>query len=101
MRLRQFAEGLGISYSTALRMFRRNEIPGAYKLPSGTIVVPEGAIDILGNPTPLCDENLIGAMELIEEASRVVLGTDDASDLMQLIRHVLLEYGGEVTYDSD
>tara|TARA_B100000131_G_C18059393_1_gene589837 strand:+ start:640 stop:915 length:276 start_codon:yes stop_codon:yes gene_type:complete len=40
MKLREFANKLGVSYSTALRLFRKDEIPGAYKLPTGTIVVP-------------------------------------------------------------
>ena len=101
MRLRQFADELGISYSTALRMFRRDEIPGAYKLPSGTIVIPEGAIVALGQPDLVSDGNLIGAMEIIEEASRDVLGAEDATDLMQLIQRVLVEYTGGITYDSD
>ena len=45
MKLRSFANSLGISYSTALRMFRKGHVPGAFKLPSGTIYVPDDAID--------------------------------------------------------
>lgn len=43
MKLREFANKLDISYSTALRLFRKGDIPGAYKLPTGTIVIPESA----------------------------------------------------------
>ncbi len=101
MRLRQFADTIGISYSTALRMFRRDEIPGAYKLPSGTIVVPEDAIDVLGQSNNQSNENLIAALELIERASCEVLGEADAADLVDLIHRVLTEYAGGMTYDGD
>ena len=101
MRLRQFANKLGISYSTALRMFRRDEIPGAYKLPSGTIVIPDSAMGALGHPALISNENLMGAMGIIEEASREVLGNEDTDDLMQLIQRVLMEYYTPVTYDSN
>jgi hypothetical protein len=43
MKLREFANKLGLSYSTALRLFRKDEIPGAYKLSTGTIVIPDFA----------------------------------------------------------
>lgn len=43
MKLREFANTLGVSYSTALRLFRRGDITGAYKLPTGTIVIPDYA----------------------------------------------------------
>ena len=101
MRLRQFANELGISYSTALRMFRRDEIPGAYKLPSGMIVIPDSAMGALGHPTLISNENLMATMGIIEEASREILGNEDTDDLMQLIQRVLMEYYTPVTYDSD
>jgi hypothetical protein len=43
MKLRDFANKLGLSYSTALRLFRKGDIPGAYKLSTGTIVIPDSA----------------------------------------------------------
>lgn len=49
MKLREFANILGLSYSTALRMFKRGEIPGAYKLSTGTIVVPDYAPNLMTN----------------------------------------------------
>ena len=101
MRLRQFAEVLGVSYSTALRMFRRDEIPGAYKLPSGTIVIPDSAIGVLEGSNLISDGNLMDTMEIIERASKDVLGDDGGEDLMQLIRRVLVEYSSGVMYDSD
>ena len=101
MRLRQFAEVLGVSYSTALRMFRRNEIPGAYKLPSGTIVIPDSAIGVLEGSNPVSDGNLMDVMEVIESASVEVLGPEDGQDLMQLIHRVLTEYWDVVTNDGD
>jgi putative resolvase len=44
MRLSDYAERTGIRYRTAWNHFRRGEIPGAYQLPSGVIVVPEQAL---------------------------------------------------------
>lgn len=42
MKLSVYANKLGVSYQTAWSMFRRGEIPGAYQLPTGTIIVDEG-----------------------------------------------------------
>jgi len=101
MRLRQFANTIGISYSTALRMFRRDEIPGAYKLPSGTIVVPENAIDVLRHSVNDSNEASTVSLELIERASHEVLGMVGSNDLMSLIHQVLIEYTGGITHDGN
>jgi len=44
MRLSDYAGKTGIQYRTAWNHFRRGEIPGAYQLTSGVIVVPEQAL---------------------------------------------------------
>ncbi|MFA5758779.1 MAG: IS607 family transposase [Clostridia bacterium] len=44
MKLSKYAKELGICYRTAWNMFHRNEIPGSYKLQSGTIIVPDNLI---------------------------------------------------------
>ena len=41
MKLADYARKLGIQYRTAWNMYKRGEIPGAYQLPSGTIIVPD------------------------------------------------------------
>ncbi|MBU4174286.1 MAG: IS607 family transposase [Actinobacteria bacterium] len=41
MKLPVYARKLGIGYRTAWNMYKRGEIPGAYQLPSGTIIVPQ------------------------------------------------------------
>jgi len=41
MKLSDYARKLGIHYRTAWEMFKRNDIPNAYQLPSGTIIVPD------------------------------------------------------------
>jgi len=41
MKLSHWAKKQGILYRTAWLMFNRGELPLAYKLPSGTIIVPE------------------------------------------------------------
>ena len=41
MKLADYARKLGVQYRTAWNMYKRGEIPGAYQLPSGTIIVPE------------------------------------------------------------
>ncbi len=94
MKLSQFANRIGISYSTALRMFRRNEIPGAYKLPAGTIVVPEGAIALLkGEKTGDVDvESMSAVLSVIQDAARMALGEHDADNLMTAIHDILMQY---------
>lgn len=41
MKLSEYANKMGIVYRTAWMWFRDGKIPGAYQLPSGTIIVPE------------------------------------------------------------
>ena len=41
MKLSEYARRLGVSYRTVWRYWENKEIPGAYQLPSGTIIVPE------------------------------------------------------------
>ena len=41
MKLSAYARKLGVQYRTAWNMYKRGEIPGAYQLPSGTIIVPQ------------------------------------------------------------
>jgi len=50
MRLKQYAEKLGISYKTAWRHFHAKQIPDAYQLPSGTIIVLEKKTSIQISP---------------------------------------------------
>ena len=40
MRLPTYAKKMGVTYQTAYSWFVNNKIPGAYKLPSGTIIIP-------------------------------------------------------------
>jgi putative resolvase len=51
MKLSIYAKRLGIHYQTAWRHFKQGLIPGAYQLPTGTIIVPDEAI-----PKPLKKE---------------------------------------------
>jgi predicted site-specific integrase-resolvase len=44
MKLSQYAKKLGVCYKTAWRYYKDGSIPGAYQLPSGTIIVPDKAI---------------------------------------------------------
>lgn len=41
MKLSTYAKKLGISYRCAWDLFNNNQIPGAFKLPTGTIIVPD------------------------------------------------------------
>lgn len=45
MKLSDYAKELGLTYKAVWKMYKRGDFPGAYQLPSGTIIVPEG-------PTP-------------------------------------------------
>ena len=47
MKLSLWAKSVGISYQTAWGMFNRKQIPGAYQLLTGTVVVPENIEDLL------------------------------------------------------
>lgn len=44
MKLSVYAKKLGVSYQTAWRWYKAGQIVGAYKMPSGTIIVPDSAI---------------------------------------------------------
>lgn len=41
MKLSEYGRRLGVSYRTVWRYWENGEIPGAYQLPTGTIIVPE------------------------------------------------------------
>jgi predicted site-specific integrase-resolvase len=41
MKLSHYAKKLGLHYRTAWNMFNKGQIPRVFKLPSGTIIVPE------------------------------------------------------------
>ena len=47
MKLSKWAKSVGISYQTAWNMFSRKQIPGAYQLPTGTVVIPEDIDQLL------------------------------------------------------
>ncbi|MGL4333442.1 MAG: IS607 family transposase [Lactococcus garvieae] len=42
MKLSGYAKKIGITYRTAWDMFHAGQIEGAYRLPTGTIIIPEG-----------------------------------------------------------
>ena len=44
MKLSVYAKKLGLCYLTAWNMFHAKQIPDAYQLPSGTIIVPDSSI---------------------------------------------------------
>lgn len=44
MKLSDYAERLGISYRTAWNHYKKGYIPGAYQLPSKTIIVPDDSV---------------------------------------------------------
>ena len=94
MRLRSFASKIGVSYSTALRMFKRDEIPGAFKLPSGTIVVPEGAVSVLADRyLERCDNNDVG----IIIAMLTELNDEQLNSVKNAIHALLLSGGTDVS----
>jgi predicted site-specific integrase-resolvase len=45
MRLSGYARKMGVTWKTANRWFHAGQIPGAYQLPSGTIIVPDDEQD--------------------------------------------------------
>lgn len=86
MKLREFANTLGLSYSTALRLFRKGEIPGAYKLSTGTIVIPDDAPTLMSNDKIKLSEFLL----IIDKLARQKLKESDykhVADIMSLSSH--------------
>jgi len=45
MKLSQYAKEKSVTYQTAWNHFKRGLIDGAYQLPTGTVIVPEKAVD--------------------------------------------------------
>lgn len=41
MKLRAYAKKIGVCYQTAWNYYKSGQIPGAYQLPTGTIIVPD------------------------------------------------------------
>lgn len=46
MKLKDWAENIGITYQTAWNMFKAGKIPGAYQLPTGTIILPNNVDEL-------------------------------------------------------
>lgn len=46
MKLSTYAKKIGLSYRCVWDMYQNKQIPGAYQLPSGTIIVPENDITL-------------------------------------------------------
>jgi hypothetical protein len=67
MKLREFANKLGLSYSTSLRLFRKGEIPGAYKLSTGTIIIPDYAPMLMSNDKIQLSEFLVIMNKLAQQ----------------------------------
>ena len=45
MKFSQYARKIGVTWRTAYSYFKAGSIPGAYQLPSGTIIVPDDVIE--------------------------------------------------------
>jgi predicted site-specific integrase-resolvase len=43
MKLSEYAKKIGLQYKTVWNMYQRGDIPNAYQLPSGTIIVEESS----------------------------------------------------------
>ena len=60
MKLSQYAKNLGICYRTAWNMFKNDQIPGSFQLPTGTIIVPD---DLPEQKTEIIEEKKDSLME--------------------------------------
>ncbi len=47
MKLKDYAELIGCTYKTAHNHFKAGKITGAYKLPTGIVIVPDDIMEIL------------------------------------------------------
>ncbi len=88
MRLSEFATQLSISYSTALRMFKKQQIPGAFKLPTGTIVVPDDVLAQLRETSEAANSSL-------EHFKKMVRDRFNESVADQIIDLIDSDPGGE------
>ena len=53
MKLSAYAKKVGIHYRTAYSHFRNGTIPGAYRLSTGTIIVPDDfSTKVIDDPIP-------------------------------------------------
>lgn len=52
MKLSGYAKKLGVTYRTAWNHFKAGKIEGAFQLPTGTVIVPDDAIDKLMKNVP-------------------------------------------------
>lgn len=48
MKLKEYGKKLGISYQTAQNYYKEGKIPGAYKTPTGQVVVPDDILYSMG-----------------------------------------------------
>jgi hypothetical protein len=91
MKLREFANKLGLSYSTALRLFRKDEIPGAYKLSTGTIVIPDYAPLLMSNDKIQLTEFLA----IINKLAQQKLKENDYKHIIDIISMSSHNMGGK------
>jgi predicted site-specific integrase-resolvase len=54
MKLSKYARKLGLTYRTAWNHYQAGNIPNAYQLPSGTIIIPEEPQNIKTNDKKVC-----------------------------------------------
>lgn len=47
MKLREYAKNLGVTYQTAWNHYKNKQIPGAYQLPTGTVIIPDTTENII------------------------------------------------------
>tara|TARA_R110000787_G_scaffold15661_3_gene48535 strand:+ start:116 stop:391 length:276 start_codon:yes stop_codon:yes gene_type:complete len=91
MKLREFANKLGLSYSTALRLFRKDEIPGAYKLSTGTIVIPDYAPLLMSNDKIQLSEFLL----IMNKLAQQKLKENDYKHIIDIISMSSHNLGGK------
>jgi len=47
MKLKDYAKLIGCTYKTAHNHFKTGKIKGAYKLPTGIVIVPDNILELL------------------------------------------------------
>lgn len=86
MKLSKYAKKLGVSYQTAHRMYAKGQIPGAYQLPTGTIIVP----DDIAFPEEMTQKALVKVVDRYLTAKGCAAPSDEIQKAIDK-----LESGGE------
>ena len=87
MKLSVYAKKLGVCYRTAWNMYQKGQIPGAYQLPSSTIIVPDSIYKESKEKQELMDDFIVK----INEYCLRIYGKIDGELVSNKITQLIME----------